>query len=274
MAQPEDELLSKIILHFKLATQVQVDAAVKAQDAEQPWSNLGEILLDQGVLSPEQHTWLGNARKPMEGQGGGSLAMAGPNGKATPPATTGAAAPSPSAPTPVAAKPAAAAPARTLGSDTALSGVKVSPASPLGELLKKAVALEASDVHVHALAPVQVRLAGQLTELRTGLLPPEETRHMLLDALPPDLRAQLEENLDLDISLVMPGCRPLPRQLLQAAARLRRRVPPHPRRAADPGGPGAAAGLEEARRLPPGPGAGHRPGRLRQVVDPGRAGAT
>ncbi len=212
MAQPEDQLLSKIILHFKLATQVQVDAAVKAQDAEQPWSNLGEILLEQGVLSPQQHTWLGNARKQMEGQGGGSLPMAGPVSKATPPATTGAAAQRPSAPTPVAAKPAAPAPApapkppaRALVADTALSGVKVSPESPLGELLEKAVELQASDVHVHALAPVQVRLAGKLTELRTGLLAPEETKRMLLDALPPEKRAQLEEHLDLDVSLVMPG---------------------------------------------------------------------
>jgi twitching motility protein PilT len=75
----------------------------------------------------------------------------------------------------------------------------------LAQILAKAVEAKASDVHIHAGSPLQMRLGGTLRELRTGVLDAPSVEFILKDALSAEDRAFLNENLDFDTALVLPN---------------------------------------------------------------------
>jgi twitching motility protein PilT len=63
----------------------------------------------------------------------------------------------------------------------------------------------ASDVHIHSGAPLQMRVGGNLKELKLGQLSPQEVETIIREGLTPDEQKALEENLDLDAALIFPG---------------------------------------------------------------------
>ena len=75
----------------------------------------------------------------------------------------------------------------------------------LAQILAKALEAKASDVHIHAGAALAMRILGQLRELRTGVLDAPAVEFILKDALSEAERRQLNENLDFDSALVIPG---------------------------------------------------------------------
>ena len=84
-------------------------------------------------------------------------------------------------------------------------------------------------------------------------------------------REKFEENLELDFAYSVPGQGPLPRQHLPPARRARRGVPADPVRDQAARGPRRPAGGRELRDAAARLRARHRPDRLRQVDDAGRA---
>ncbi len=183
-ATPEDSLLGRIALHYKLANQAQIDTALATQRTEKPRARLGEILASQNVLSAEQLQWLLNAQTQYLARQAGAPA---PSAPAPAPAAK------PSAPAPVASAPRPAAPSRPTGAMPTLE-----------QILAKAVEAKASDVHVHSGAPIQFRINGVLKEIKTGALDADTTAALLTSVLTPEQKAQLLETFDLDLALQLP----------------------------------------------------------------------
>ena len=75
----------------------------------------------------------------------------------------------------------------------------------LSLILTRALEAKASDVHMHAGAPLQMRVAGVLRELKTGVLDAPSVELILKDALTDEQRAELNETWELDTALVLPG---------------------------------------------------------------------
>lgn len=194
----DDALLGRIALHYKLVSQETLNAGAQRQTVLTPPRSLGEVLLEMKVISAEQLKWLQQAQAQYLAKQGG--------------------APSPSAPTPAAA-PVAAAPApRPQGHVVNLPSV--APAPPpihapltpvkrgsitLKDVLAKAVEARASDVHIHSGAPLQMRVGGVLKELKLGQLFAEEVEQLIRQGLTEDEQKQLDEKLDFDSALVIPG---------------------------------------------------------------------
>ncbi len=198
MQSQEDALLGRIAIHYKLISQEQLTSAAQRQ-ASDP-KPLSALLQELKFISADQAKWLAQAQAQYLAKQGG-----------------GAPAPASSAPTaaPVAAKPSApapaAAPAPVAAAAPAGPAVQVTRAGPasklptLNQILTKAVEAKASDVHIHGGAPLQMRVNGQLKELKTGVLDAVAVESILKDALDPAQRKLLDENWDFDVALALPG---------------------------------------------------------------------
>lgn len=184
-AHPEDALLGRIALHYKLASQAQIDAALAVQRTEKPRARLGEILASQNVLSAEQLQWLLNAQEQY---------LAKQKGAAAPAAAPVAARPVPAA-APSRPQPAASAPAARAAPSGGIT---------LEQILQRAVEAKASDVHIHSGAPIQFRVNGALKEIKTGTLDADATSALLTAVLTPEQKTQLLETFDLDLALQLP----------------------------------------------------------------------
>jgi twitching motility protein PilT len=74
----------------------------------------------------------------------------------------------------------------------------------LAQILGKAMEAKASDVHIHAGAPISMRINGVLKELRTGVLDAASVEFILKDSLGEAERMALNESCDYDGALVLP----------------------------------------------------------------------
>ena len=146
---PDDLLLGRIALHYKLVSQEQLNQA--ATRHEQGAGGLGEILVSLGVLTPGQLDKLLAVQRDYVAKQ--QQAAAAP----APPAPAPPAAPAPVAP----AAPPAPAPEPPRGS-WRQAGRR------LDAVLTAAVERRASDVHIHTAAPLQMRINGQLQEMEAG----------------------------------------------------------------------------------------------------------
>lgn len=75
----------------------------------------------------------------------------------------------------------------------------------LKDILTKAVALEASDVHLTIGKPPVLRIHGELVHFDEEKLTPENTLSMVKEVLPGSLEEQLEHNREVDFSYGIPG---------------------------------------------------------------------
>jgi twitching motility protein PilT len=225
----EDLLLGRIALHYKLVTQDQLTAAAGRQDLDGGNRRLGEILMEMGTLTPGQlEKLLAIQREYIAKQQGQSPA---------PPAQAPVA-PAPAfpvqAPTPailaappqeqvlpalvIADPPAEVAPPAAPASALSPAGASPATAPPaaahgswrtaerrLEALLAQAVALNASDVHVHSLAPLKVRVNGQLQELETEVLDPRLASEIIREALTEEQRSALDTHGQVDFAYTLPG---------------------------------------------------------------------
>ncbi len=179
---PEASLLGRIAIHYKLVTPEQLQEAIAKQTAMQaPKDKLGEIMLAMNFISQEQLTWLLNAQAQM--------------------AKRASAQPAPAA---AAAEQPAAQPQGYVAPVARTQTVALDQLPKLEAILTRAVEAKASDVHVHAGAPLQMRVNGQLKELKVGLLEPDSTKALLFSVLTDEQKKQLEEHQDLDFAIQLP----------------------------------------------------------------------
>ncbi|MDP1827303.1 MAG: type IV pilus twitching motility protein PilT [Archangium sp.] len=202
MPSPEDAVLGKIALHYKLVTQDALNAAVQRQGASS--KTLGDVLLELKVISVEQLKWLQQAQAQYLAKQAGpspSAPRAPPSAPSAPAPAPAPAAP-PSAPRPqghVVNLPASAPP------PAAIRPAPRAGAITLFDVLAKAVEARASDVHIHSGAPLQMRIGGVLKELKLGQFTPSEVEAIIRQGLTPAEQKILEEQQDYDLALVMPG---------------------------------------------------------------------
>jgi twitching motility protein PilT len=197
MSSPQDAVLGRIALHYKLVTQETLNAALQRQAAGTQ-KKLGELLVELKAISRKQFQWLIQAQQQyLEKQATTAPrpAVAGTTATAPAPAAAPAAV---APPVDASAQPAPAAAAQPKAAIR--SGVVT-----LKDVLTKAVSAKASDVHIHAGAPIQLRVGGELKELKTGVLTPEDVEILIRQGLTQDEQKILDERLDFDAALVMPG---------------------------------------------------------------------
>jgi twitching motility protein PilT len=180
----EVPLLGRIALHYKMITAEQLQQALERQSRD-PAKKVGEALLDMGLITREQLDWLLNAQTQMAKKAQAQQAVA--------PAQ-------PAAPAPV--QPAASAPRPQAA---AAAGFTKMPS--LEQILTRAVDAKASDVHIHAGAPLQMRLNGQLKELKVGLLEAAQTEALVFSALTEQQKELAKKHQDLDFALQLPAGR-------------------------------------------------------------------
>jgi twitching motility protein PilT len=114
--------------------------------------------------------------------------------------------PAPAPAAPPAAAPAAAAPVPAPAAPTTAGGSGWRQSERrLDTLLTWAVERGASDVHVHSLAPLKVRLSGQLQELETEPLDPRLASEIVREILTPEQRTALDEKGQVDFAYTLPG---------------------------------------------------------------------
>ena len=98
------------------------------------------------------------------------------------------------------------------------------------DLLLEVLERRASDLHITAGSPPDVRVRGRLTPLEDYPVARRrtDTREIIYSILTNDQRQRLETDWQLDFAYAIPGAGPLPRQRLLPARRARRGVPPDP----------------------------------------------
>lgn len=79
------------------------------------------------------------------------------------------------------------------------------PGTSLADLLEQAMALKASDLHIHSGAPLTVRLAGEIQQATPTALTGEECERLVLEALNENQRAVLEKEFQVDFAFEQSG---------------------------------------------------------------------
>ncbi|MCA2981941.1 MAG: PilT/PilU family type 4a pilus ATPase [Myxococcaceae bacterium] len=188
MQTQEDALVGRIALHYKLISPEQLSAASQRQSTDR--RPLSALLVDLKFISTAQAKWLDHARQQFFSKNPGST---GATPAPAQPAEVRAPEPAPPAPAPPVPRPVTVAPVNREGLPS------------LQQILTRAFEAKASDVHIHARAPLQMRVNGVLKELKTGALEPAMVEAILKDALSAEQRALLDEHWDLDLALALPG---------------------------------------------------------------------
>jgi len=218
-AGQEVTLFGRIAVSAKLISQEQLLTALRLQDRSGASKRLGDILIELGYISQAQLTWLIHAQQTLqqrEHQAGGeakrrtqlerreSMADDGTitltAGQATPverPAPVAQPAPMQPGGNP---RPAAAGPAQAAA--VAQNGA---PEAKLNRILSKGMQLHASDIHLHAGLPIQMRLSGRLLKANSPALEAAQSEAMIMEILTPDQRKTLTAHNDLDFAYAIPG---------------------------------------------------------------------
>jgi twitching motility protein PilT len=227
MPPREETLMGRIAVQAKMITMDQLAHATHEQGRGGDNRNLGQVFLDLGMLTPSQLERLLQLQKNVvaklrerEAVGGAPTPAAAGRGAAeraprggTPPAAP------PARPAPNAERaPTGATAARTVPNAGDLQarrearsvepGAPARPAAPAGGdldgLLRAAIAAGASDVHVHAGAPVRIRCRGRFVDHGSGPLDPRTAEGLVMEALSPDERRLLAECGEVDFCYCVP----------------------------------------------------------------------
>ncbi len=194
---PDQALLGRLAVHYKLISPDQLNAAMR-HAGQQGTIKLADVLRHLGFLTPKQLEWLFSAQqqylaKQRAAQGSAAIELT-PTSALPRPAPT---APEVS-PTAVGVSRPAASP--TLSTARPAAGT----AGALQRILARAVQLKASDVHLHSGSPIQVRIHGKLRPLE-GETGSPDTEKILLEVLTAEQRKHFEENHDLDFAYSVSG---------------------------------------------------------------------
>src|SRR5262245_48743111 len=200
MPPPNSPLLGRLAVHNKLITLDQLEEVLREQAQRNGGKNLGELLVEKGYVTPKQLAALVRAQAELVARDRARRA-----------AELGAAAGAEAAP--------AEAPVAPAASERAPAAAAVAPAAPtapgaatsasaeadLHALLRDAVQRGASDVHVHAGAPLRLRVHGALQPASSNPLDAAAAERLVLAALGPAERAELAAHGQTDLCFALPG---------------------------------------------------------------------
>jgi len=198
-------LLGRVALHLKLITPDQLAEATRLQADKGGEKRLGEILVEQGLLTPDQLQKVLSARQQVVAKARAKQAAVQANPEPevernAPPAAQPAAAPVESS------APAAAAPSAP---PSAGSGASAGPTDrdkqDLVAFLRSGVEQGASDIHIHAGTPLRMRLHGAFRQEGDAPLDPADTERMLHAALTAEQRAHFHAAGEIDFAYTVPG---------------------------------------------------------------------
>jgi twitching motility protein PilT len=183
-------LMGRIAVQASLITMDQLAEATREQGSLGGTKNLGEILVDKGFITPSELQRLIEIQKQIvararEKESAQRRALEAPPSATADDTAERAAAPSGAGVT-QAAPQATQAAAKTQAADR-----PASPADPSGSLealLCQAVQAGASDAHVHAGAPIRLRIRGQLVEQGSEPLDPATSESLVFSSLTPEQR--------------------------------------------------------------------------------------
>ena len=206
MGDSNDALLGRIAVHTKLISQDQLNQATETQGRGGGRQRLGEILVEKDFINPAQLQKLLAAQKQVLAKQAAqrvakTVAAVLPEPEA---GATAATAPQP-APSPAAATAAArseATPSARRG--PALTG-DPQARQTLHTILREAVAAGASDIHLHAGAPLRQRRHGALEEGSGPPLDPAKADAMLRSILTEAQAAALDADGQIDLAYTLPG---------------------------------------------------------------------
>ena len=182
-----DGLLGRLAVHYKLATLDQINQATRDQARAGGSQPLGQLLVAKGVINAAQLEQLMKVQREYL-------------------AKQQATAPKP-APAPASGEPVAGAAAQAVANMAATRRPTVSATSSVGhvELLKKAVADGASDIHLHAGAPIRYRVHGVLHDVEADPLTPARSAGLVMQLLDDGQRAILDEKGQVDFAYTLDG---------------------------------------------------------------------
>jgi twitching motility protein PilT len=220
----DDVLFGRIALHYKLITREQMMEAAQLQAEEGKDRRLAEILVARGHLTPRQveqvlavqREYVAKQQAPQAAAPAASaprpaaeplaaqpmpaltvqampaLTVAEPPASAAPAIAPPVPAPPPSAPPP------AAGPRTELAFDLEVPRA-------LDRLLKYALSIGASDLHLHSGAPVKVRVNGRMVDLNSTSLAARLAERMTGEILTPEQKEALRERGQVDFAYTLAG---------------------------------------------------------------------
>ena len=198
-----DTLFGRIAVEQGHITPEQLVQAVLTQGREAGARKLGEILLDRGLIGSDQLLTILKEQRQRLGQ---PAVIAVPpvrsSGAATPaaaPVASAAAGPVTATAAPVATTP------RAVAAVTPSIAASPAVATALDHLLREAVRLGASDLHLHSASRPRIRVAGHLREMGTTAFTPEQLTAMVRATLPADVLEKLDADKQVDFVHTVAG---------------------------------------------------------------------
>jgi len=179
-------LLGRVALHLKFITPDQLADATRLQADQGGEKRLGEILVEQEMLTSDQLEKVLKARQQVVARARAKQAAVQANPE---PEIQRSASP--------AAQPAAASAAPAASTDR--------DAQDLVALLRRGVELGASDIHLHAGTPLRMRLHGAFRQEGDAPLDPADTARMLHAAMTAEQRAHFHADGEIDFAYTVPG---------------------------------------------------------------------
>jgi twitching motility protein PilT len=206
MSNPPIPLLGRIAVHLKLISLEQLAEATRAQGLAGGRKRLGDILVESGMLTPQQLERVLHAREQMVAKQRAKAALAASLPEPEPGAATASArGPAPAATT---------APA----SDADRPRLPAAPRAPRSEpqasegtiaellaLLRRGVEAGASDVHIHAGSPLRLRLHGRFEACEGRAIEADVAERLLRSALTPEQAERFDANGEVDFAWTVPG---------------------------------------------------------------------
>jgi twitching motility protein PilT len=197
----DDVLFGRIALHYKLITREQMVEASQFQAREGGERRLGEILVAQGHLTPRQVEQVLAVQRDyvakQQAQAAPAPPAAAPLQPQAMPALTVQAMPSLTVAEPPA--PVAPAPAARLGKPE----FDLEVPRALDRLLKYALSVGASDLHLHSGAPLKIRLNGRMADLDGAPVAARVAEKLVEEILTPEQREALRERGQVDFAYTL-----------------------------------------------------------------------
>lgn len=196
-------LLGRLAVHYKLISMDQLNEATRQQGSEGGSPQLGQLLVDNGWIKPQQLIKLISIQKDLVARHRAAQAAE----RAAPAVDT--ATPGPPSAHAEGAKEASAAAAQSEATPARASAATVAAnpeSSPtLLELLRDAASSDASDVHIHSGARLRLRKNGEFVDRSETPLAAEQAESMLRAVLTDAQTHQFDEAGEIDFSYSVPA---------------------------------------------------------------------
>jgi twitching motility protein PilT len=238
-------LLGRIAVQLKMISHDQLSALTRLQEREGHRKNLGDLLLDQGLIDTDQLRRLVAAQKQVIAKHRAQQAAARVDAE---PEVARQATPAPAPARPPRAQ------ADRVTRDAA--GAKPAPAPArashatgsggLADLLRVGVERGASDIHIHSSMPLRLRLHGRFEAHESEPIPPERAEALVRSALTPEQQALFDARGELDLTYEIPELGRFRTNVFRqqrGVDAVFRNIPPEPPTLAELGLPNALARL-------------------------------